>query len=361
MNPVNRSASDFEAAWFDGETARRYDTHVTIAGGYVHLSAAERSADYRLDALRLSSPVAGVPLRVALPDGGTLVVAALDEHTAASLGRPQRSLAYRLESNLAMVFAALLGVVVAAVFGYRDGVPWLATKVATRVPYAAEASLGETILAGADKLFLGRSRLSEATRGAIDERFARLATHAGAAQDLRLLYRRSRSVFPGANAFALPGGTIVVTDGLVEAIADPDRVAAVLAHEIGHEVRRHSLVQLLQSSATALLFGAVLGDVSGVGSIAAAAPGFLLRLSFSRDAESDADRFAYDLLRASDLSPALLGDALEALLETECDGDGDEAEPRCMRRKPRGGDMPGYLSTHPAIRERIDQARAAAR
>ena len=128
-------------------------------------------------------------------------------------------------------------------------------------------------------------------------------------------------------------------------------------------------MRLLESSATALIFGAILGDVSGIGSIAATAPGIVLSLSFSRGAEEEADRYAYELLRATGYSPALRGDALEALIRHECSeehktGDDepadDDAHCRDRNAKMRGGG-PAYLSTHPAVEARIANARAAAK
>ena len=355
------SATHFTAAWFDGVTARRHEAAVGVLGDRVEVSAPGRHADYRLDALQLSKPVAGVPLRIGLPDGGTLVVAELDEHVALSLGRGRRSLPHALEGNLAVVFVAWIAVFAAAFFAYRDGIPWLAAKVATRVPVAAEAALGESILSGVDRFLLERSRLPETVRAPIAERFAQLARATDNAQHLRLEFRHGRGGFPGANAFALPGGAIVVTDDLIKEIDDADQVAAVLAHEIGHQARRHSLVHLFETSATALVFGAILGDVSGVGAVAAAAPGFLLNLNFSRGAEEDADRYAYDLLRANGMSPALLGDALQVIVDHECRADDeDESAESCRKRRRRIGDGPSYLSTHPAIEQRIEAARQAA-
>jgi len=183
---------------------------------------------------------------------------------------------------------------------------------------------------------------------------------------LRLEFRRSRG-FVGANAVAIPGGTVLVTDQLVERLDGVDQVAAVLAHEIGHQVRRHALVQLLEGSAIALIFGAIAGDVSGIGSIAATAPGVILRLNYSRNAEDDADRFAYDVLQRTGASPALFADALEALVRASCtrrpDDDDDEDDPprRCPDKPSAFSGRQDYLSTHPAIESRIANARAAAK
>ena len=72
----------------------------------------------------------------------------------------------------------------------------------------------------------------------------------------------------GANAFALPGGDIVVTDALVKLVGEGDGLTGVLAHEAGHVEYRHGLRQVIQSSAigatAALLFGDVSTILSGV-------------------------------------------------------------------------------------------------
>ena len=76
----------------------------------------------------------------------------------------------------------------------------------------------------------------------------------------------------GPNAFALPAGTIVITDELVQLARHDDELRAVFAHEIGHITGRHAMRMLLQNSATALLAVGLLGDVSAVSSMTAAVP-----------------------------------------------------------------------------------------
>jgi len=376
MNYPESGLQDFSATWFDGVSAQRRDAAVAIGRDSVQVRAVDRVSDYRVDTLRLSTPVAGVPLRIALPDGSTLIVRDQDEKVAALLGQPRRSVAYRLEQNLPFVFVALILLGAIMFFAYRDGVPWLAAKVATRVPHAAEAQLGETILKALDHFAFEKSTLPEEKSAEVTDAFDRLVAAADApALELHLELRHAKS-FVGANALAIPGGTVVVTDQLIDEVSGVDKVAAVLAHEIGHQVRRHALVQLLQGSAIALIFGAVAGDISGVGSIAAAAPGLVLRLNYSRNAEDEADRFAYDLLQKTGASPALLGDALEDLVRSRCkatpadagsdnhdDEDNANAEERsrgCTGKPAKPGTRIGYLSTHPAIESRIANARAAA-
>ena len=108
---------------------------------------------------------------------------------------------------------------------------------------------------------------------------------------------------PRVNAFALPGGRIVVLSGLVAASESPDELAGVLAHEIQHVLRRHGLNGLIRKLGVQVIF---LIALSGRGAAADAlknvAPG-LLNLRFSRAQEAEADRGGLELLLASNVPP----------------------------------------------------------
>ena len=85
----------------------------------------------------------------------------------------------------------------------------------------------------------------------------------------------------GANAFALPNGTIVVTDDLVKLAEHDDELVAVLAHEIGHVVSRHALRRVLQDSGVMLLVAGITGDIVSISSLAAALPTLLIEAKYS--------------------------------------------------------------------------------
>jgi Zn-dependent protease with chaperone function len=162
-----------------------------------------------------------------------------------------------------------------------------------------------------------------------------------------LEFRKSEML--GANALALPGGTVVVTDELVRMMDNDDQVMAVLAHEVGHVAHRHLTRQLLQSSIVAVAASMLLGDVSGISGLAATVPTYLLTASYSRDFEREADAFAVRLLQRTGRSPALYADALERMQKHAEAHEG--REPAIAK----------YLSTHPDTDERIRAARDAAR
>ncbi|TMH81378.1 MAG: M48 family metallopeptidase [Betaproteobacteria bacterium] len=149
----------------------------------------------------------------------------------------------------------------------------------------------------------------------------------------------------GANAFALPSGIIIVTDGLVRLSRSDDEVLGVLAHELGHVKHRHTMRRLLEGSVTALIIAGVTGDVASTTSLAAAAPTVLLQTKYSRDNEREADAYAVQMMRRADLDPTHLA---RILTRMERSGGG------------RGRNMPTFLSTHPRTGEREALALSAA-
>src|SRR3954464_4438894 len=97
------------------------------------------------------------------------------------------------------------------------------------------------------------------------------------------------------NAIALPGGHIYVFEGLIEKSENPDELAGVIAHEIGHVAHRDGTRSILQSAGLSFLFGMLLGDFVGGGAVVIGARA-VLRSSYSRDVEGAADRYGADLL-----------------------------------------------------------------
>src|SRR5262249_55980314 len=192
--------------------------------------------------------------------------------------------------------------------------------------------------------WLKPSSLPPRRAGALRAKFDEMNKAAGDVGTLRLEFRASPAI--GPNAFALPGGTIVVTDELVKLSRNDEEVLAVLAHEIGHVRHRHTMRQLLQGSATALIIAGVTGDIASTTSLAASAPALLLQTKYSRDYEREADAFAVELLKKTGIGPEHFAAILRRL------------ETRTQDKRRFG--LPTFLSTHPPTEEREALARGAA-
>lgn len=141
------------------------------------------------------------------------------------------------------------------------------------------------------------------------------------------------------NAFALPGGNIVVHTGLIQAAERPEEVLGVLAHEVAHVTRRHGVRQLLSRAGLALLLQAVVGDAEGLLGFLVDSGSYLLTQRYSRDYEREADDTGWEYLVSAGISPEGLLDFFRRLKALEQKGDTLA--------------VPELLSTHPATDARI--------
>lgn len=148
------------------------------------------------------------------------------------------------------------------------------------------------------------------------------------------------------NAFALPGGRIVVYTGLLEAAGDPEEVAGVLAHEMAHVTLRHGMRNVAHRAGLWLAASILLGDGSDWVRLAGDAAVVAQSNGYSREQEAAADAEGARMMAAAGLDPAALARFLERLMEAP------------------GADLEGamsWLSTHPDTASRIADVESLAR
>lgn len=205
------------------------------------------------------------------------------------------------------------GALVSLIAAYVVGVPLLAHNIVPLVPAEWEAQLGETALQQINGLIAPNGVVelcdpnpqSLANR-AIDQ-FARDVL-AGSGSPFTPDIKVVKSVIP--NAFALPGGHSYYFSALLEETESPDEFAGVMSHELGHVLHRDGLEGLIASSATGLLVGFVLGDMTGL-SVAGGLGAAMIDTRFSREAERHADAFAGEAAARLGFDPAALAGLLE--------------------------------------------------
>ena len=251
------------------------------------------------------------------------------------------SMVHRLEANARYVAAAALITLLFTATFLVWGVPWLSKQAAYALPQEVSASLGQGTLEFLDKHLLATSELSADRQRDLAALFAMLApTNIGF--ELKLELRSSELI--GANAFALPDGTIVLTDDFITLAANDQQIAAVMLHEIGHVSRRHGLRGALQNAGLATLLVAIAGDVSSASSLLVTLPTLLVRTSYSRDMETEADLYAASAMIMRHMDPQQLLHVLHRLEQAHNDSPGG-------RR--RDGGWLDYLSTHPLGEDRF--------
>jgi Zn-dependent protease with chaperone function/TPR repeat protein len=327
-----------KARYYDGKTSTGQDVSVLLAGGRLRVVGRDVSEDYDARGVRRSLRIANTPRWLYLPGGGACVTE--DNDAVDQLMRERRydRLLHRWESRPAYAAVAVLLVVAAAWFLLERGVPAAVEQVARRIPVEAEASLARETLKGLDEFLMKPSALAPERQAQLRERFRALTRAAGGKTVYTVEFRASPVI--GPNAFALPGGVIVMTDELVRLAKRDAEIMAVLAHEAGHVEHRHSMRRLLEGSVTALIVAGLTGDIGSATALATAAPTFLLQAKYSRDNEREADAFAIQMMRKAGMNPQHLAVILGR-----------------MDAKGRPG-IPSFLSSHPATSEREALARA---
>ena len=252
---------------------------------------------------------------------------------------------HRLESTVKYVaLAAVLTVVIGYLFISR-GLPWLSEIAANALPVSVAESIGEKTLVLLDEHLFGDSELSEDRYESLAAQFATLVL-TGSEFSYRLELRNGKAI--GANALALPDGTVIFTDELVELAANDEELAAVMLHEIAHVEYRHGLRQAIHKAGLTTILVLVVGDVSSASTLLTALPALLVETSYSRDMETAADLYAVQQMIDREMDPTPL---LTRLQRLEQQGS-DDTEP---------GDegLLGYLSTHPLGEKRLQPLREA--
>lgn len=344
--------SRIEADFFDGRSARPQPAWVTAVGTQLLISPRDGAGvpmrAYDLDRIEWPEPTRSGGRMLRLPDGASLHARGEDPwHGLRVASGTAESMVVRWQRSPARIAFALLMLLVVGVLSATHGVPALSQLIVRVLPEQIDIALGPRVLEQIDDSIVGPSQLDAATRERLLRAFTSLMRQArpdGTQARWTLEFRASRV---GPNAFALPGGIIVLTDELV-ALADDDidMVLGVLAHEMGHVEERHVMQSLVRSTLLTAIIGAITGDAGG---LLVAAPALFTQLEYSREFERAADDTSIEIMRAGGISPAVMAEFFRRI-EREYGDDDEEAH-----------GLESWFSTHPASAERIRKFEEAAR
>lgn len=314
--------------------------------GSLELKAQETKSFSRDDLISISDRLGNIPRKLTFENGYVFETAENDlvdqifRHNLGKIGF--------FANQFEKLRAGPLIVIVLAVFGcgyllYQFGLPIAAKIAAHQTPEFITEKLDSTTLSGLDQIVTGESKLTPERQEVYRAEFDTLVKQArkldpDLSGDFNLQFRDGGQI--GANAFALPGGTIVATDQFIDLTESIEEVTAVLAHEIAHVDLKHGLQQIYRSIGVYVIIGMISGggidlteEILGQGAI-------LLQLNASRGFESESDEYAIKLLKSLDKDPRALANILDRLTSQHCEE--DECE-----------DGPEWLSSHPASKERI--------
>jgi Zn-dependent protease with chaperone function len=336
-------AVQWPARWFDGRTSRAHEALVGFDGSMLaiqfHDTTLEPLPLVAIGEIQVGEYFYGSARKLQLPDGSTLQV---QEDNDGGFERALREQGYRpapasrLMRTWPGALVSLVLLIAFVVWMDRQGAGLLANIALPMMPHAVDDRVGATVEVMLERSYFAPTQVSEERQRELRLRAFRTAQPEHRDLDWRLEFRNMRNPDDAFNALTLPNGTIVLLDGLTVSLTD-EQLLAVIGHELGHVVHRHTMQRVMRQLGLVAVAGVVLGDVS---TLAAAATAGIQDLHYQRDAEREADVFAAEFLRKGGLPVNHLADAFEV-----------------MRAEESSGDFPGFLSSHPPTEERARTAR----
>lgn len=143
-----------------------------------------------------------------------------------------------------------------------------------------------------------------------------------------------------ANSYALPGGVVIVTDKLFDVVGSESEILAVIAHEIGHIENSHCLNAVKYEVLTNKF------KLGSLGKVADVTQNLLLRHSYSKTQEAEADEYAFMAMESSPYDVMSVSNSFQSLLNAD---NGYERG---------GGILSDYFRSHPSLKQRVEKFKA---
>jgi Zn-dependent protease with chaperone function len=370
---MNHASDPLRARWFDGRSSRARPVTLVLGATPRGPQITLHALDGAQEVLTLTHRQIGWPERWSAGKAPPRVAVDLGEHGSlqvddvagwqAALAQTghHASLAERMQTRWRVLLTVLLLAGGAIWAFYRWGTPWAAAQLTRQVPLSWELALSDKAMVQLDERYLKPSKLPRERQDALRARFDQLVAQMGPAQrryagynpKLALQFRSGM----GPNAFALPGGTVVMTDDMVEqatkiAGTGDDALMGVLAHEIGHVMHRHTTRMVVEQGVLNIGLGMALGDVSTL---------------VSSNHETESDCYAVALMRHAGLPTAPMADLLLGIDHEMADkierasapasAQAPASAPSVTRPRERQAD---WFSTHPDTAGRAARLKAGA-
>lgn len=334
--------------YFEGQNSTATNCALIIDDGTVYLQTDDgryKSNHCQMGDIKIDAKVGNIARKVYMPDG---IVFETDMPEMLDGIKPHKFWQFMSRTERLGWHLVPLAIITpfAAFALYKLLIPAIISIALFMTPDGMLPVVDKNSLKSIDFVLTDPSELPEQRQGDLKVLFAGLVASSQTARDgskgrnykYNLQFRSSKHM--GPNAFALPGGTIVLMDELVEKFSEDYILAAVLAHEIGHVENQHSLKQIYRAFGVAAMITMIAGDAGPVLEDVILEGSAIMSLSFSRTHELQADDYSFDLLVAAGQRP----DGLIAFFEKLDEDIG----------LPQEGE---WLKTHPLSQKRIDNIK----
>lgn len=326
--------------------AKASAVQITIEGDELVITSLSDEFEPRFfdkEAVNAKSKLGGLPREIILPTNDLIIVesdAQFDNWLDGDLGGRLN----KLETNRRWFLGSVLGVPILVYLVFGFGIPWFAVHLADYVPQSVKVISSERTLSALDYSVLDPSALPEETQQSIRQGFREIMRSIDSELETYDVQFRQSEAF-GPNAFALPDGTIVFTDDLVELLEQEQRLLdAIFLHEIAHVEENHSMQMVAESIVATIAISYFVGDVSGAVEAFMGVGTSVMQNRFSQTHEWEADNYAIEQLREMGRSPQDFADAMKAFAEFV----------------PPSPEVLSWFETHPGTNDRIENAENAA-
>jgi len=295
------------AIYFDGVTSRRHVVAIELGSSLGLIEDGVAIASWPYDDLRAADGGRGT---LRLRCASHLPLARLEVFDPAAQAEIRKH-ARLLESErggsaqTGRIVAGSLAAIVSIVLIVVYGMPLVTERLTPLIPVSFERRLGAIADNQVRSIFAGKTCSNAQGQAA----FAKLVETLRQASHLDMPLQTEVVTSRVANAFALPGGKIYLLNGLLQKAQSPDELAGVIAHEMGHVSHRDHLRMMIHRGGVSFLIGLLFGDVTGSSAVIFVTRS-LFEVSYTREAEQNADIFAIETMHALGRSPAPMGELL---------------------------------------------------
>lgn len=318
-----------------------------------------------LERLHVGNRLGNIERKIILEDGS--VFASKENDKVDQLFKSKlktNSFIHTLESNMGWVAVALVVTLFSGFAFFKWGVPWSSHKIAHALPEKTNQLIAENTLDFLDKYMFDKSTLP---RNKMDE--IRKHFHANivplATENKEIVYKLHFRAWEDGNlsipnALALPSGDLILTDKFVQLCQTQEEMDAVLLHEIGHVVHRHTLEMVIEGTFISVAVMLMVGDSNGLADMGVGLGSLLVSSAYSRGHESEADMYAFEHMLKAKIDPASFANIMNRMtvyMKEQTQPKAKNKEHKQQELKKEDDSFLDYLSSHPHTKQRIDIAK----
>ena len=314
-----------------------------------------------LDSLEIGNRLGNIERKIILEDGSLFTTSNNDEvDQVFKKYLKTNSFIHTLESKYRWVLIALIVTILTSFAFFKWGVPWTSKKIAHALPEKTNQLIATNTLDFLDKFMFEKTTVDDTKMKEIRQHFHSKIVPLST-ENKKIVYKlhfrhwgdENLSI---PNALALPSGDIILTDKFVELCKTQEEMDAVLLHEMGHVVHRHTLEMVIEGTFVSVAVMMIAGDSNGLADMGVGLGSLLVSSSYSRGHESEADMYAFNHMLIAHIDPKYFSRIMNRMtqyMEKEMESNRKRKEIKIDKSKDNVLD---YLSSHPNTQKRIEIA-----